>query len=1205
MPPGWRLARHGDRVVADPSGSVAGVASPEPAGALVGRARELTAITTAMTAARRGTARAVHLVGEPGIGKTTLAEHAAVLASEQGWVVAWGRAWDAGGAAPYWLWQQVLGSLARIPSVSGRVHPATVAWLVDWVPELAGATEVPPAPVLDPDRARLALQRAVLHVLGAAVTDRPLLVVLDDVHDADAASLALATLVCRSLPDSRLLVLTTQRPVGPASQATTMGLLGQLNRQGALVPVGPLDQAAVAAQATALAGTQPAAEEVAWLHRASGGNPLFVDQLVRWSATRERAGPPDELPVSAAVREVVGERLDGLGGDARRLVLVAAGEEVDQQVLAAVAGLRPGRFADAVGEAVAAGILWRRLSEQPSCGFVHALLREAARTQVDAEVRRALHVEIAAALEALPGRPGRLAEVAYHYRAALPAGEPQVMVDRTVAAGEAALRVFAHEAAVAQCTAGLTAIGSYGSGGLVRQWRARLLSVLGEARRHAGDLVGARQALVDAHGLAAGAGDPVLAAEAAIRMPRVMRFGVPDRELESMLTGALAGLGDAAPALRARLLARHAVIAEDASDRQARSDQAVEAARRLGDAGLLAEVLSARLYVQWAPETVAERLATSTEIIELAVRTGDVRRELDGRMWRLIALLEFGRVAEAEAELDRYERLAERLDQPEFLFFARSRRATLASLRGRFDDAERLARAAYDLATKAALPDAGNVLSAQLGMVAAARGRNLSDEMPELAVRDVPLVIRAYGLLAVGRREQARALLPAGVGEMDPGWVLGPARSIYLAMVAEVAYQLGDADAARLVREQLIGHADRFIVAAGAVGCAGAVSRSLGLCALTLEQLDEAVGWLRQAVASNRLIGAAPFVACAQAELAVALRRRGRAGDAQEARQLLAESASAAAELGMSVLAREIAGLQSADTGPGPDRPWLRQDGETWLLTMGGRTTRLRPSKGLAQLALLLANPGQEITAVELAGGLPVPWVPDPVLDQTAKRAYRQRLAELDGALDRAAARGDAAGVDGLEVERAALVAELKRAAGLAGRSPGFSDEAERARVNVTRTIRQALDRILVADPQAGRHLLGSGAHRHPLRLPARRLLEHLRSPATNASSVAATTRRCDVRMVFFMDPVSGWSWWTPLLPVEAKPPDERDPTDASACPAGQGLVVGLLGGVGAWLGVCEQTPSGRWRRLHVSRRDPWEPGARRHHRTVWSWWCP
>jgi hypothetical protein len=174
------------------------------------------------------------------------------------------------------------------------------------------------------------------------------------------------------------------------------------------------------------------------------------------------------------------------------------------------------------------------------------------------------------------------------------------------------------------------------------------------------------------------------------------------------------------------------------------------------------------------------------------------------------------------------------------------------------------------------------------------------------------------------------------------------------------------------------------------------------------------------------------------------------------------------------VLAQQIAALQAEDAEAGPDRPRLRRDGQDWLLTMGGRTTRLRPSKGLAQLAVLLANPGQEISAVELAGGVPAPAAPDPVLDEPAKRAYRQRLAELDRALEGAAARGDATAADKLEAERAALVAELKRAAGLAGRPRAFSDEAERARINVTRTIRQALDRILAADPQAGRHLLAS-----------------------------------------------------------------------------------------------------------------------------------
>jgi len=98
------------------------------------------------------------------------------------------------------------------------------------------------------------------------------------------------------------------------------------------------------------------------------------------------------------------------------------------------------------------------------------------------------------------------------------------------------------------------------------------------------------------------------------------------------------------------------------------------------------------------------------------------------------------------------------------------------------------------------------------------------------------------------------------------------------------------------------------------------------------------------------------------------------------------------------------------------------------------------------------------------------------------------------------------------------------------------------------------------------------------------------------------------MRTIFFTDPVSGWIWRTPP-PVEAEPRGDGDPTDASRRPAGQALAVRLLGRVGAWFGICEQTPSGGWRRLRVARRDPWEPGARRDHSTVWSWWwwwwCP
>lgn len=119
---------------------------------------------------------------------------------------------------------------------------------------------------------------------------------------------------------------------------------------------------------------------------------------------------------------------------------------------------------------------------------------------------------------------------------------------------------------------------------------------------------------------------------------------------------------------------------------------------------------------------------------------------------------------------------------------------------------------------------------------------------------------------------------------------------------------------------------------------------------------------------------------------------------------------------------------------------------------------------------MLLDNPGREISAVELAGGVDV-TARDRVLDDAAKRAYRRRLDQLDRKLADADTGGDADAGRRLSAERDALLAELKAAAGIGGRTRSFADDAEHARVNVTRTVRQAIDRIIVADPEIGAYL--------------------------------------------------------------------------------------------------------------------------------------
>ena len=162
--------------------------------------------------------------------------------------------------------------------------------------------------------------------------------------------------------------------------------------------------------------------------------------------------------------------------------------------------------------------------------------------------------------------------------------------------------------------------------------------------------------------------------------------------------------------------------------------------------------------------------------------------------------------------------------------------------------------------------------------------------------------------------------------------------------------------------------------------------------------------------------------------------------------------------------------------GPASGQWSLRRDGEDWLLTAGTEQARLRNSRGLHYLQALLAAPGREIPALDLAaGGLGLAISDtEPLLDAASRRTYRNRIRELESELSAADRTGDSVAAGRADKERQALVSELRRATGLAGHPRRATAEAERARVNVTRTIRAAIDRIMLAAPIAGAHLQSS-----------------------------------------------------------------------------------------------------------------------------------
>jgi hypothetical protein len=289
-----------------------------------------------------------------------------------------------------------------------------------------------------------------------------------------------------------------------------------------------------------------------------------------------------------------------------------------------------------------------------------------------------------------------------------------------------------------------------------------------------------------------------------------------------------------------------------------------------------------------------------------------------------------------------------------------------------------------------------------------------------------------------------------------------------MADLSAVAAGVRNADAAARLTGALAPYRGRLVVWGGANSAWGPVSHYLGLLAATLGRAEDAVRHFEEAVELEEHIGALPYLAHSLDGLATALTARAAAGDAERASESRHRARVIAERLGLTRLLERMA--------PAPGEWTLARDGEDWVLTAGGEQARLRDGRGLHYLRALLAAPGHDIPALDLAAGgagLAAAGT-GPVLDADAREAYRRRLDVLAAGLDAADRAGDHAAAKRIEAERQALTAELRRAAGLAGRNRQSSSEAERARVNVTRTLRATIERIAPAAPLAAAHLRGS-----------------------------------------------------------------------------------------------------------------------------------
>ena len=661
------------------------LARPEHA-PLTGREEQLVALREAWERARAGAAGVVTLEGAAGSGKTRLLSAFGAELRQAGATVLAGRCREDGLVAYAPFTEALRQHLEDAPDA-----------LPDWVagelarllPELAPDAARPAG---RPEDARHRLLEAVAATIGQAARRGPVLLVVEDLHWADRATLQMlahvvwtvgwAPLLDRGLDPGGGRGARARRssspssPVRAASRACRSAASPRPRRRSSRAP-------------GSARGRRPRRSPRV-LHARTGGNPLFVEELVR-QLLETHPGETGAALVAAArtgvpvgVRAVIDQRLARLPELAVRAVRMAAvaGEDFTLADVAAACETSDERLAEELDAAVAAGLV----DEGVAPGrfrFAHALVREAVLAGEGGTRRALAHRRMAAVLE--PDER-RVPEVARHLLDARPLVAPAEAARWALRAARRATRGLAYEDAAAVLERAADAeLEEHPA------LRGEVCLALGDARSRAGDGPAARRSFAAATAIARTGGDAELLARAALGAAGLtVSIGPVRDDVRALLEEALAAVADDS-ALRPALLARLVIelyYAPPTTLREELSAEALAAGRRAGGRALL-ETLNARHVALWSPAHTEDRLAIADELIATAIADGDREAELQGLNWRVADLFELGEMDALRATVADHERLAGELRLPAYAWYAPMWHAALALLADRLDEAER------------------------------------------------------------------------------------------------------------------------------------------------------------------------------------------------------------------------------------------------------------------------------------------------------------------------------------------------------------------------------------------------------------------------------------------------------------------------------------------------------------------------------------
>ena len=754
------------------------VAAPRHHATLIGRTAELGRLDAAAEAVTRHGLRVVWVGAESGAGKTTLADVVADRLSTRGWAVARGRCPEVDGAPPAWAWAEVAQALGD------------------------------PAPAVASAFALVADVAAAVRTVSV-----PLLVILDDLHRADGATLQLLRSLAQDLAQRPVLVLAAYRPseAGPDLAATWAALaavtverleLGGLSRDGITTLV--RDHAP---------GFDRDPGVIDRLIERTGGNPLFVTEFARLLAAEGAGGTATVVP--AGVRDVLRRRLSRLPGAARTVLQQAAvlGRETDVDLLLTVTRRDEDEVLDGLEAAVLAGLL-----DEPSVGrvrFTHALVRDTLYEDTPALRRARWHAAALAELRRAPAPD--IAALAYH---GLAAATPATAADAAGLAHAAAQQAMALNSPAEAMTLAEAALRMTDLSGdaVPTTEQIRMLILLTAAAAQGGAATRARPARARAVALAAGDPELLLAALTSYRAPiswTVNGFDNDDTAIAPALRQALVDFPDADPATRVWLYV--ALIFEKENDAAAYgmaevlgwSERALTLARDCGDPVALCAALNARAYLALGPDLAAEREPLVAELLSVAQQHGLLGYEALAHWFLFLCASARTDLSEAIRQADLAVERSTSGQLAALVQVVAVYHAVLCVLAGRLDEAEQEYRRVAAQMIETGMSNAAEAAIVFELVLAFARG-DLS------ALADVMLGV--HGVYPDAMVEAlVLCLLDAGRGDEAGTWWAkrAPVRRNYywlarMALFAQAAARMGDVDACAAAYDELVPWAGRI-----------------------------------------------------------------------------------------------------------------------------------------------------------------------------------------------------------------------------------------------------------------------------------------------------------------------------------------------------------------------------------------------------------